>query len=325
MGRLRVDRPIRQRILRAALVVVTLCIAVGIVRWATRVGIARSGNRQVSNDVAETTRARPNVLIIILDALRADFVGAYSRRWSGEISFTPNLDRLASKGARFSAAIAPSSWTRPSVAGILTGFRPMRHANWQGTAKEFGLRDGAGRPLAHSLSESFDTLAEVLRGEGYVTACFPPSDRGQYHRLSGFSQGFQFYEGSYSDSPLVRSDETFRALVEWFEEERPNESPFFAFVHTLGAHEPYLTPAPYDVKYSGAFKQWKSAVPTEGENRRYLLGGETTRDFYLERYAGLVSQSYQTALETVIRGEQTVEQAFGEADDAIQACLDENM
>ena len=223
--------------------------------------------------------------------MRADFVGSYSGLWSGAIYFTPNLDHLASSGARFSAAIAPSSWTRPSVASILTGLRAMRHADWYGSAKEFGLRDDAGRPLVHSLSESFDTLAEVLRREGYTTACFPPSDRGQYHRLSGFSQGFQFYEGSYSDSPLVRSDETFRELAQWFEDECPKDKPFFAFVHTLGAHEPYLPPAPCDVMYSGAFKQWIGVVPSEGENRRYLIGNEIGCDFYLERYAGLVSHA----------------------------------
>ncbi len=237
-------------------------------------------------------RAGPNVLILVLDAVRADFLGAYSRAWSGERSFTPALDRLAARGARFENAIASGTWTRPTVASIFTGLRPMRHADWFGLGGEnFTRRDGDGRPLAHSLAAGFDTLAEVMRRAGYTTACFAPGEHGQYHRRSGFDQGFEFYEASYSDARFVRSDSTFRALTNWFGHECPGRRPFFTFVHTLGAHQPYLPPAPWDEMYRGAFERWAGEVSTAGENRSFLVDGETRRERYLELYAGLVSHA----------------------------------
>src|SRR5579864_4493620 len=59
----------------------------------------------------------PNVVLIIVDALRADHLSAYGYGRST----SPNLDRIASKGVLFENAIAPSSWTLPSHASILTG------------------------------------------------------------------------------------------------------------------------------------------------------------------------------------------------------------
>ena len=236
----------------------------------------------------ETPAVGPNVLLIVLDAVRADFVGAYSRRWSQDESFTPAMDKLASTGALFTNAISAGSWTRPSVASLFTGLRPMRHGDWLGSGKFFGQTDDKGVPLAHSLASEFNTLAELLKKAGYTTACFAPGEHGQYHRLSGFTQGFSFYETDYGRGRYVRSDETFEALVRWFKNEKPRRKPFFTHVHTLGAHEPYTPSTPYDAMYQGLFDDWKTEVPTTGENQRYLVNGETDRSRYLELYAGLL-------------------------------------
>ena len=237
-------------------------------------------------------RAGPNVLIIVLDAVRADFLGSYSRAWSGERSFTPALDQLAARGVRFANAIASGTWTRPTVASIFTGLRPMRHADWFGLGGEnFTRRDGSGRPLAHSLATDFDTLAEVMQRAGYTSACFAPGEHGQFHRLSGFDQGFQFFEASYSNERFVRSDTTFHALTNWFGHECPARRPFFTYVHTLGAHQPYLPPEPWNEMYSGAFERWQGEVSSEGENQHFLIDGDTRRERYLELYAGLVSHA----------------------------------
>ncbi len=287
----------RRRPVALALVALATLAAAGVAAWWLGTG-GEAGETELSEPKLlplarrDDLRAGPNVLIIVLDAVRADFLGTYSRAWSGDRSFTPALDRLAQSGARFANAISSGTWTRPTVASIFTGLRPMRHADWFGLGGEnFTRRDESGRPLAHSLAADFDTLAEVMRRAGYTTACFAPGEHGQYHRLSGFNQGFEFFEASYSNARYVRSDSTFRALTNWFGHECPGRRPFFTFVHTLGAHQPYLPPAPWDEMYKGEFDRWQGEVSSAGENQHFLIDGDTRRERYLELYAGLVSHA----------------------------------
>lgn len=231
----------------------------------------------------------PNVLILVFDALRADFVGAASRAWSGEDTFTPALDALASRGAVFANAVASGNWTRPSVASLFTGLRPMRHADWFGGGGEnFHRVDAAGRPLAHSLAARFDTAAEVFRRSGYETARFAPTHRGQFHPLSGFHQGFEVCAASPGGTGSVRSDQTLALLADWLECRGEPAQPFFVYVHTLGAHAPYEPPPPYDELYRGKFECWSAEITAEQRLEHLMIDGVTDRQHYLERYAGLV-------------------------------------
>src|SRR5205814_7135769 len=66
---------------------------------------------------------RPNVLVLLVDTLRADHLGCYGAGPSP----SPNLDRLAERGLLFEQAIAQAPWTTPSVATILTGLHPRSH------------------------------------------------------------------------------------------------------------------------------------------------------------------------------------------------------
>ena len=65
----------------------------------------------------------PNVLLYVVDTLRVDDLGCYG----GEGARTPNFDALAADGILFENAFASSSWTRPSMASIMTGLHPPRH------------------------------------------------------------------------------------------------------------------------------------------------------------------------------------------------------
>ena len=65
----------------------------------------------------------PNVLLLVVDTLRADALSCYG----GKEIQTPNLDRLASEAHLFKNAISPSPWTVPSMASILTGLSPLTH------------------------------------------------------------------------------------------------------------------------------------------------------------------------------------------------------
>src|SRR5687768_12619393 len=97
--------------------------------------------------------AEQNVLLVTIDTLRADALGSYGGR-----AATPNLDRLAESGLRFTFAHAHAVMTLPSHSSILTGRYPFEH----------GVRDNAG----YRLEEQAETLAEMARNNGMATGAF---------------------------------------------------------------------------------------------------------------------------------------------------------
>jgi arylsulfatase A-like enzyme len=174
----------------------------------------------------------PNVLLVSIDTLRADAIGAY-----GATVATPALDRLAREGALFEQAIAPASQTTPSHATLFTGREVLNHG---------ALRNGI------ALAESAETLAEVFRRGGFSTGAFASSF--VLAPRFGWSQGFGRY-----DAEFPRSGETLRArsgqwrrydfdgfdrrasatnerALPWLAEA---PEPFFLFVHFFDPHAPY--------------------------------------------------------------------------------------
>ncbi|MFC2172562.1 sulfatase [Acidobacteriota bacterium] len=122
-----------------------------------------------------------NVLIIVIDCLRPDHVGANGY----ERPTTPNLDALAADSVNFTQAYAQAIWTHPSVPTILTGLYPSEH----------GLldveKDERGRAVGPALSPSVETLAERLKAAGFSTALV-----GEQAHLSvnfRLNQGFDYY------------------------------------------------------------------------------------------------------------------------------------
>ncbi len=129
--------------------------------------------------------AAPNVLLVTIDTLRADHVGAYG--YAG--AQTRTIDRLAREGVRLADAVVQVPQTRPSHACIMTGRLPYEH----------GIRDNYSPPLPPTLP----TLASVLAGRGWDTAGFV----GAYpvSRPSGLDRGFALY-----DDPFAAGDSTTR-------------------------------------------------------------------------------------------------------------------
>lgn len=126
----------------------------------------------------------PNVVLIIIDTLRADRLGCYG--FTPEIS--PELDALATDGVRFEQVIVPASWTRPSIGALITGQHP----------RTLGLY----RERAEILAERFTTLAEVLRDNGYATTGLTanPHINSSYN----FDQGFSTYIDSHVLFPFMK-------------------------------------------------------------------------------------------------------------------------
>ena len=180
---------------------------------------------------------RPNVLLVTLDTVRADRIGAYGYTRGR----TPHLDGIARRGVRFADATTNAPLTGPAHAALLTGLYPSR----------LGVRDNASVPLAPDAV----TLAEVFAAADYATGAFI----GAFvlDRPYGFAQGFGTFESGFArvDSGHEaevqrRGDAVVNDALEWLSA-RPAGRPFFAWVHLYDAHAPYEPPAPFGRDFTG--------------------------------------------------------------------------
>lgn len=190
----------------------------------------------------------PNVLVIVVDTLRADHLSAYG--YARPTS--PNLDRLARQGVLFENAFSTSSWTLPAHASLVTGRYTYEH-------------HAELRPL----DDRYPTIAEALRARGYRTGAFSGNVL-LFNRAQGFGRGFLHFEDyfhtlgdavmrtlygretrKYVVSRLRIEDIIGRrraaainpAVVRWIERDRSH--PFFAFLNYFDTHDPYVPPQPY--------------------------------------------------------------------------------
>jgi sulfatase-like protein len=123
---------------------------------------------------AASSRHDGPIVLITLDALRADVVGGLG----GDPELTPHLDEFLRQADWVGRAIAPSSWGVPAMASLLTGLRPWQHQALI-----------AGRAV---LSPDLLTLAEALKAAGYKTAGYPTGH--WYTTEFGYGQGFDVFQ-----------------------------------------------------------------------------------------------------------------------------------
>ena len=101
---------------------------------------------------ADTAVQRPNVVLIVIDTLRADGLSVNGHA----VALTPNIDGLAAEGVNFTAAYAHSTWTKPSMATLFTGAFADRHL------VRTPVEEVEGRMVAARLGPQLHTLAERL-------------------------------------------------------------------------------------------------------------------------------------------------------------------
>jgi arylsulfatase A-like enzyme len=220
--------------------------------------------------LATCTRAPapPNVVFVVIDTLRADHLGSYGYAKAQ----TPRFDALARAGTQFSAARAPTSWTLPSVASLLTGRYPGEH--------------GVER-LKTIIDEKTVTLPEALKGVGYATAAFS-ANVAVVIASAGFAQGFDSFEvlevplapGEVSDDPIVVRDGTGRrtqaatantvtdAALAWLGKRADKTAPYFMYVHYYDPHTSYAPPREYAERFGIAADD-----PMVGPARAMVMAG----------------------------------------------------
>ncbi len=213
-------RPLRAWLAVGVALAILLAVAIGVWLWVGR------------------TPRRPNLLLVTIDTLRADHVGAYGYAQAT----TPVLDGLARRGARFDAVQAAAPLTGPSHATILTGQYPPVH----------GLRDNA----RFTIDEKATTLAERLKRAGWRTAAFVAAY--PVAAAFGFGRGFDtFSEGLSEAKPGYvaerRGDAVADAAIAWLRSPASAGGPFFAWVHFYDPHAPYEPPESYRGRFASAY------------------------------------------------------------------------
>ena len=180
--------------------------------------------------------AARHVVLVTLDTLRADHIGAYG----GDVA-TPNLDRLAAAGALVEQASAHTPLTRPSHVSMLTGLLPTRT----------GVRDN----VSPAVVPDVPLLAEVMRDAGFRTAAFLSSV--VLEGSSGLARGFEVYADEFDADPSdprflttaqKSGDETVGEAVAWLETV-PADQRIFLWLHLYDPHDPYEPPEPFASRY----------------------------------------------------------------------------
>ena len=173
--------------------------------------------------------ARPDIVLITIDTLRADRLSAYG--YDRETS--PFLDELAASGVRFAATYSPSSWTVPSMASLFTSLEPDHHGVQRGIVKKEKIR---GQEI---LADDFTLLAEVLQQAGYRT--FGVSANLHLAKRFGFAQGFDHYR----NLGFANADRIAPVLEEWRDMLVSGPDPYFLWIHYLDPHDPYYPREPW--------------------------------------------------------------------------------
>ena len=179
------------------------------------------------------TRKRPNVVVVVLDTVRASYLDLYG--YSRETA--PFLAELAETSAVFERAFSTSSWTAPSTASIFTGRYPWRHGIVTGFylhATQVGRAQKRGERIMpiNRFAASEQTLPMRFKALGYST--FGMASNVNIGDDIGFSRGFDRFAYRHRDS----AGRFYRDLQEWYPELRARE-PFFLYLHLNDSHEPY--------------------------------------------------------------------------------------
>lgn len=229
----RTRRPARRR----RRIIIALLVAFGalvVIRTAFRSG---SHGRSPS-------AARPNVLLIVADTLRADRLGCHG----STLGATPQLDAFATESVRFARAYAHAPWTLPAFASLFTSLSPPQH--------------GAGGRLGEfrGLRPDVRAVAEVFHDAGYATAEITNIDF--LAERFGMTQGFQHVDFVPTDNVEGRrAAQTTDAALRWLRAARTQ--PFFLFVHYFDPHLTYDPPVDYRQRF---------AAPEDQGDTHWLFG-----------------------------------------------------
>ncbi len=211
--------------------------------------------------IRSARKDRLNVVIILEDALRADYLSTYGYGRETSPNKTALMDR---QGIVFEHAFSQANKTRPSVPSIFTGLYPTATGVWH---------------FSDFLSERYLTLAEIMRNQGFVTASF--IQNGNAGAYAGLHQGFEVLRdarlmGKATESVLGEP------VFEWMQKHRDQN--FFLYLHAIDPHGPYAPNPPFDKWYLDA--KGRGAAVTAAPRFEPEGMTEPTDEERRARYAG---------------------------------------
>lgn len=194
-------------------------------------------NSAVSRAETKTT-GQPNIIFVVVDALRADHVSSYGYHRQT----TPNVDAwIAESGVLFTDVTAASSWTNPANGAMLTSHAPSSiDTVWDDTSRR--------------IPEEETMLAEYLHSAGYRTIGFVSN--WWLQASFGYDQGFETYQrtaGPDSKRAAALNDLAFQWLDQNLAAIKDSEQSLFLFLYYLDPHTWYDPPPPYNTKYDSTY------------------------------------------------------------------------
>jgi arylsulfatase A-like enzyme/uncharacterized membrane protein YbhN (UPF0104 family) len=248
--------------------------------WLASGEVVKPAAANAPKPASSALASRPNVILVMVDTLRADHVSCYG----GTFTPTPNLCRIAADGGTLYSGFSHASWTKPSTATLLTSLVPSIH---QAMAK------------AAALPSEIDTVAEAFQRTGYSTGAFVSNTN--LTEAFGFAQGFDEFHylgpdylfGAVESSSKLVLYQIFRKIYfmfvpglrfgDFYQDsevvnrnafdflERHAASRFFLFLHYMDVHDPY-----FEHPYNGVGIARAAGDPpaSEAERMHSLYVGE---------------------------------------------------
>jgi arylsulfatase len=220
-----------------------------------------------------------DVLLITIDTLRADHLGAYGYRRPT----SPALDRFAKGAVTFDHAFTYWPKTRGSFVAMLTGRRDSQ----------------TGYGKTHPALLDFNpTLASVLKAAGYRTAAVV--DNANLAAENGYGLGFDSYRETWREPALASEMDRTRAItsagIELLTDSgaRSPRPPFFLWLHYVNPHAPYSPPPPHDTAFLDADARGGPTLPVVpdfhgGIPRRWAVPGQRRLGYYVAQYDGEIA------------------------------------
>ncbi|HKP57081.1 MAG TPA: sulfatase [Polyangiales bacterium] len=162
-----------------------------------------------------------NVIVMLIDTLRADKLKNYNPQSRVR---TPGLARFLADAVTMKDARTQECWTKPSVATLLSSLFPWQHNAFSDSSR---------------VPESVELLPEYFGKRGFRTAAFIAN--GYVSDKFGFGQGWDDYRNYIRENRRSIAQEVAADVLQWLDA-RPQQKPFFLYVHTIDPHVPYRPP-----------------------------------------------------------------------------------
>lgn len=278
-----VYRLVARRAKPLRLLALAVVAGIGLFAWSTHAAWQVNEKRSARAPKPSQTRppaGAPNVVVIVMDAARADALHCYG--YHRETS--PNLDRLAQESALYERAYTTATWTLPTHSSLFTG----KYLSEHGTHGEYMY-----------LEDEHVTIAELLQEHGYQTLCVSANGNigHSYNTVQGFERAStNVYGRRQGDSFLVRqlgrllgkadygARDGNQIAMRWVGEAVEAKRPFFLFMNYMEVHAKYGS-TPYAARWIPDAKTFKRALKIPQDTIAYAAGvkSATPEEFALLR------------------------------------------